>query len=156
MVAVKKFTPKASPSDDPNKVRVSPKEVVGSLLIVRVNEFKEAVKTRFAPEGSPAIALDLVSVETGNVAPDQLWFNGALVDQLKDYVGEIVPCRLGWATSASSGYPYITVEETSDADDEAVAQFLDANPNVFDSAQGEAPAPASKAPAQTASAKPRW
>lgn len=137
-------------------VRIKPSDVVGALLLVKVHELKTGIKTKYDDDAS-AVSLDIVSVETGNVAPDQLWFNGAVVDGLKDYVGDVLPIRLEWATSASSGNAYLTVAEVEDAEFDAATQFLEANPNVFDADPGEAapPAPASSAPAKKAT-KARW
>lgn len=137
--------------------RLKPSEVVGSLLLVNVKELREGIKTTYSANAT-AIALDIASVETGNVALDQLWFNAGIVDPLKEYIGEVIGIRLSWATPAGDGHPYITVDETSDDDDEAIAQFADANPDIFDAPEGAAapaPEPSKKAPAP-AKSKARW
>lgn len=156
-ITKKKFTQKVKEDANPDAVRVSPRDIIDTLILVKVNEFKDSVITKHAPGGTPAIALDLVSVETGSVALDQLWFNGALVDGFKDYVGEVVPCRLGWVPSKSGGYPYLAVQEISDADDQAVDLFIANNPNIFDKPGSETPPASERSPAASApAAKPRW
>lgn len=155
MTAPKKYK-KPAREENPDAVRVKPSDVVGSLLLVNVKEIKTGIKTKYSDDAE-AVSLDFVSIETGNIAPDQLWFNGAIIDGLRDYVGDCLAVRLEWVTSQSSGNAYLAVGETSDEDDEAVAQFWEAHPNVFifDTAQGEAPAPAATSNAKPA-AKARW
>lgn len=150
----KKFTPKSREDG----VRISARDLVGSLLLLNVTELKSGVVTKFSPEGSDAIALDVASVETGNVAFDQLWFNGALVDGLADYVGSAVPCRIEWTKSQSSSYSYLTIVGISEADEAAVDKFIAANPNVFDTASSD-PSPVAAVSGEAAPApavKPRW
>lgn len=148
MPAVKKFAPKPA---DPDATRVSARDLVGSLVVIHVREVKHDIKTKFQPEGVDAISIDIASVETGNVAMDQLWFNGALVDALSDYVGDYVPCRIAWATSAS-GRAYLVVEEVSDSELEAATQFMSGHPDAF-TADTEPEAVKSEA---KPAAKPRW
>lgn len=153
MTAPKKYK-KPARDENPDAIRVKPSEVVGSLLLGNIKSIETGIKTKYSDDAE-AVALDIVSIETGSIAPDQLWFNGAIVDGLREEVGSIVGFRLEWVTSQSTGNAYLAVGETSDEDDEAVAQFWEAHPNIFDGAESEAPAPAAKSNAKPA-AKARW
>lgn len=151
------FTPKKLPTRAAKEdgIRVKPSDLVGSLLLVQPVEIKTGIKTKHSPpEGSKALVLNVVSVETGNVAPDQMWFNPGIVDALEDSIGDVVGGRIAWVTGAS-GNAYLVIEETSDADDEAIAAFAAANPTIFDTKApaGQAATTASPAP-QQASATP--
>lgn len=122
----KKFTP-----NEDSGVRVKPSDLLNTLLVIEVVSYTDAFKTRFSPEGKPAVRLNVASVESGKVAPNQMWSNGAIVDSLRPYVGDTIVCRLEQKASASSGYRYLTVAAVSDDEQARGDEFLSGNPDLF-------------------------
>lgn len=128
-MATTKFEPQAQ--DDPNKVRVAPRDLIGALLVIKVKEVKADLKTKFAPQGKTGIAIDVASVTSGNSAPDQLWFNPAITDALAPYVGATVAVKLAYRVSGSTGYRYIAVEPVTEQEQAKADAFLDSHPELF-------------------------
>lgn len=129
MTVTTKFAPPAQ--EDGDKVRVSPSSVVNTLLVIEVLEYVEAFKTRFAPEGKPAVRVNVASVDSGKSAPNQIWSNAAIVDSLRPYVGATLICKIEHKTSAQTGYRYLTVVPV-DADEQSKGdKFVSDNPGLF-------------------------
>jgi hypothetical protein len=93
-----------------------PSEHVGQLLIVKVVDHKHIQSTTHKPEGGPGVILNVCNLDDdGKVARDILWMNGALVDGLKNYVGQTLVIKLAWAKSAS-GREYLTISPADTAE----------------------------------------
>lgn len=137
--------------------RLSAKEVAGSLLLVRVNGVKKNVTTKFGEKD--AIDIDVCGVATGKAAHGVRWFNGAIVDGLAPYVGQVVPLKIGWVTSAA-GNPYLAPEELSDAEYEQANAFYDKGDPFAHKTPVAAPPSAAQgapaAPAVPAAVQGRW
>jgi hypothetical protein len=138
--------------------RLPTKDVVGSLLLVRVNKVVEGIVTKFGEKS--AVDLDVCGVATGKVAYGVRWFNGAVVDGLAQYVGQVVPLKLGWVTSAA-GNPYVAPEALSDAEYEQANAFYDkGDPFAPEAPAAAAPPSAAQgapaAPAVPAAVQGRW
>ena len=138
-MATTRFVPPAR-EDTSNKVRVSPSELVGALLVIQVVEVVEKFKTKHAPDGKPAVRLNVASVQSGKIAPDQLWLNDALVDQLRPYVGATIAAKIGTRRSAATGYPYLSIEPVNDEEQAAADKYVDSTPNLFKAEPQAAPA----------------
>ena len=137
-MATTRFVPPPR-EDTSNKIRVSPSDLVGSLLVVQVLEVVEKFKTKHAPDGKPAVRLNIASVQSGKIAPDQLWLNDALVDQLRPYIGATIAIKIGTRRSNATGYPYLCIEPVSDEEQAVADKYVDSTPNLF---KVEAAAPA--------------
>lgn len=124
-------TERFKPTEQGDKVRVSPTNVVGSLLVLQVLEIKEAFKTRFAPEGKPAVRLNITSVDTGKSAQDQIWSNGAIVDGLRPYVNTTVTAKLEYRVSGATGYRYLNLVPVSDEEQKRADDYVEKHPEVF-------------------------
>ena len=131
MATLTDYRPPVKSETDADKVRVKPSDLVGALLVLHVRGVKESVKTSFSPEGKDAIILDVASVKTGNVAPDQMWFNGAIVDGLRPYVGATIAAKLEF-TKGQSGRPYLVIAPVDETERTQAAEFLDSNPDLFE------------------------
>lgn len=129
MTVTTKFTPPTQ--EDGDKVRVSPSSVVNTLLVIEVLEYVEAFKTRFSPEGKPAIKVNVASVVSGKSAPNQIWSNAAIVDSLRPYVGSTIICKIEHKTSGQSGYRYLTVVGVSPEEQAEGDKFVSENPDLF-------------------------
>lgn len=86
-----------------------PSEHIGSLLIVKVNEHKHIPSTEHKPEGGPGVVLDVYDMNLGQLFRDVLWMNGAVVDELRGWVGKTIVVKLVYAKAQKSGREYITV-----------------------------------------------
>lgn len=94
-----------------------PSEHIDQLLIVKVTETKHIESTAHKPEGGPGVIADVCNLDdNGAVARDILWMNGAIVDGLKGYVGQVLVIRFGWEKSGKSGREYIVVKPVEGAD----------------------------------------
>lgn len=94
-----------------------PSEHIDQLLIVKVTEHKHIDSTTHKPEGGPGVIADVCNLDdNGNVSRDILWMNGAIVDSLRGYVGQVLVIRFGWEKSAKSGREYIVVKPADDKD----------------------------------------
>lgn len=122
-----KFTPQ---HQGDNSERVKPSDLINTVLAVQVVSYDPAWKTKFSPEGKPAVVLNVASVSSGKVAPNQKWGNDAIVDSLRPYVGSTIICKLE-TKAGNSGYRYITVVAVSDAEQEQGDKFLADNPTIF-------------------------
>lgn len=128
MTVTKKFTPQSTGG---STERVSPSTLVNTLLVIEVLEYTEAFKTKFAPEGKPAVRLNVASVDSGKVATNQMWSNGAIVDALSAYVGSTIVCKIEHKTSGSTGYRYLNVSGVSDDEQARGDKFVMDNPSMF-------------------------
>lgn len=122
-----KFTPQ---QHGDNSERVKPSDLINTVLAVQVVSYDPAWKTKFSPEGKPAVVLNVASVSSGKAALNQKWGNDAIVDSLRPYVGSTIICKLE-TKAGNSGYRYITVVAVSDAEQEQGDKFLADNPTIF-------------------------
>lgn len=129
MTVTTKYTPPSQ--EDSDKVRVSPSSVVNTLLVIEILEYVEAFKTRFAPEGKPAVRVNVASVDSGKSAPNQIWSNAAIVDSLRPYVGSTIICKIEHKSSASTGYRYLTVVGVDAEEQGKGDKFVSDNPDLF-------------------------
>lgn len=127
--------------------RVAPRDLVGSVILARVNKHTAEVQTKFGVTG--AIDLDVCGVGTGKVAMGQRWFNGAITDALAGYVGQVVVVKVVWRES-KDGRPYLALDPVSEAE-QVQAQELTDKGDPFGSDQA-APVAEQAAPDDA----PRW
>lgn len=109
-----------------------PSEHIGALLIVKVNESKHIESTTHKPEGGPGVVVDVCDLDNGGtVARDVLWMNGAIVDGLKNYVGQLLVIKFAWAKSQKSGREYITVQPADAAEQTRAEAHVKASGDPF-------------------------
>ena len=77
------FVPPAIEDGD----QYSPKDHIGTPVIVKVRERKEGIVTPNNAVGGPGVIVDLVDLKDGNVYRNVLWMGGAFVDALTQYIG---------------------------------------------------------------------
>jgi hypothetical protein len=133
-------------------------------LVVLVREHRTGIKTRYnstpgergyKPDGGDGVTVDVADVRTDEVFIDVLWMNGAVVDNLADYVGQPVAVKLVWTASQKGGSSYISVNAL-EGDELALAQqWVARNPQRFDTERAERTSrPAETPPPAAASAQP--
>ncbi|MER7076612.1 hypothetical protein SAMN02982929_05327 [Saccharopolyspora kobensis] len=153
------FAPRENSTGD----RLPAKEAVDKPLIVQVREHRTGVKTKFnsnpnekgyKPDGGEAVVLDVADLTTNSVFVDVLWMNGAVVDNLKAYVGQAIPIKLVWTGSASGGNSYITVEALGGAELDKAAAWAQANPDRFDTERAQRAAAGADQPQPAVPATP--
>lgn len=147
-MATTRYVPPVREDSNPDKIRVKPSDLVGTLLVLQVLEVVEGFKTKHAPNGKPGVRLNVASVQSGKIAPDQMWLNDALVDQLRPYVGATIAVKIGTRRSNATGYPYLCIEPASDEEQAQADKYVDSNPNLFQQ-QSVAPAPVLEEPASS-------
>lgn len=156
------YTPPAHEEGD----RLPSKEMAGRPLIVAIREHRTGVKTKFnsdptdparyKPEGGETIGLDVVDLSTNAVYLGVLWFNGAIVDGLRPYVGQMLPIKLVFTAGKTGGNPYLAPEPLTGPELAAAQGWAANNPNRFEveratrAAQGMPPIPGAP------SAPPAW
>jgi hypothetical protein len=105
---------------------------VNKPLILKVTEKKFIAKTQFKPEGGDAIFLDLVDLTNGEVFRQIMWMNGALVDQLSEYVGgQPLVVRLVDVPKKSGTGTYVGLQQGTDADIAAATKFYGSHGDPF-------------------------
>jgi hypothetical protein len=94
-----------------------PSEHINQLLLVKVTDHKHIESTTHKPEGGPGVIADVCNLDdNATVSRDILWMNGAIVDGLRSYVGQVLALRFGWEKSSKSGREYITIKPANEAD----------------------------------------
>jgi len=138
---------------------VNPSDVVGTALLIKVNGVKEGVMTK---HGGPKemVEIDLCGVDSKKVALDQGWFNEALIDALRPYMGQVIAVKLAYHTGAS-GRPYIVAEGVTEEESKRAQALLDKeNPFSDQTGQsngnGSGPVAVAEPPLTAASSGPRW
>lgn len=142
----------------------APKDHTDRPLIVKVGEYRERQTSSYAPDGKPAVVVHVVDLTDGEVYRNVLWMGGAVVDQLRPYVGKApLVIRFGWA-AGKSGNNYVTVNAAGEQDLALAKRFIDTKGDPFvqlsttaQPAQSAAPAatPPAQQPAQQA-VTPSW
>lgn len=106
------FVPPAIEDGD----QYSPKDHIGTPVIVKVRERKEGIVTSNSPQGGPGVIVDLVDLKDGNVYRNVLWMGGAFVDALTQYIGKgPVVLEIESRKSATSGRNYTAPKAADDA-----------------------------------------
>jgi hypothetical protein len=135
-MALATFDPdKGRPQSDEDRVQV--RDLVGSVLLVKVNKHERDVRTKFKPEGTDCLDVDIASVMTGKVASNQRIWNGAIVDGLAPYVGQTVPVKFDWS-KGQSGYQYIIPVQLTNEEQQQAEKFSEDN-DPFGEKDGSAP-----------------
>jgi hypothetical protein len=117
-MTIEQFTPRERTEGDSFK----PSENVGKVLIVKVSEHKFIQSTLHKPDGGWAIVAEVHDLSMGQTLHDVLWMNGAVVDELKPWLGKIIVVKFAWQQpSKAGGQAYITVVP-ADANEMAQAQ----------------------------------
>ncbi len=117
--------------NDGTAERAKPSELVGKLLVVRVLERNEQWKTKFSPEGKPAIRVNVINVDDNEVYRDVVWLNMGIVDPLTPFVGGgPVVARLVEKTS-KNGSRYLTLNSPTATDLELAEDYKQQNPHLF-------------------------
>lgn len=133
------FAPR--PREDVNGDQLKATDAVDKPLVVHVREHKTGIKTKFnqdpkqsgyKPDGADGVIVDVANVDTDEVFIDVLWLNGAVVDNLAPYVGQVVPVQLVWQAPANGGNSYISLVALVDAQLVKAQQWAAANPARFD------------------------
>jgi hypothetical protein len=115
---LEQFTPRERTEGDSYK----PSEHIGAVLIVRVLETKFIESTIHKPDGGPAVICDVHDLRANETFRDVLWMNGAVVDELKGWLGKTIVVKFAWAQpSKAGGQQYITVLP-ADAGEMSMAQ----------------------------------
>lgn len=132
--------------------RLSPRDVLGHLLIIRPEEYLKNVQTKFSKtaEGSDCIKLDVVDLDEQGGTPyyGALWFQGKLIGAMKGAVGQILLGRvkLGLAQPGMNA-PFEFESCTADTTAVARAQtWLHQHPEFTNSAMRQQQAPAQQQP----------
>jgi hypothetical protein len=132
------FTPPPPLSEIGDRMR--PRDVVGRPLIIAVRELRNGIKTPFnsnpsdkgyKPEGSEGIVVDVTDIRTDEVWIGALWM-GAIVRQLREYVGQVVPVCLSWQTPPSGGNPFVNAAPLEGPDLALAQHWARANPDRFE------------------------
>jgi hypothetical protein len=132
------YTPPSSDDGD----RLPAKEMAGRPLIVAVREHRTGIKTAFnsnpadpakyKPEGGDAIGLDVADLSTNAIYLGVLWFNGAIVDGLRPYVGQTLPVKLVFTAAKGGGNAYLAPEPLDGAELAAARGWAASNPTRFE------------------------
>lgn len=137
------YTPPEKTEGDSYK----PSENAGHVLIVKVNDHKHIDSTAYNSAGGPGVILDVCDLDQGGkVFRDILWMNGALVDGLKNYVGQTIVIKLAWTKSAKSGREYVSIVPANDEDMRRAQARVDQGDPFAPTLTTPQPTPGSAAP----------
>lgn len=146
-----------APPADAAGDNLNPSEVLDRTLVVQPLKVVTEVPTKFGTKD--ALSLNVADVTADRTYRSVLWFNGAVVDGLRQNIGQTLAVRLERsAVSKTTGNAYITVSPVDAAAKAVAAAWLSANPVAFAPEVGDpAPAdgfasPAAEAPAFAAPA----
>lgn len=129
------------PRDEMIGDQLKAQDAVDKALVVQVREHRTGIKTKFnqtpGEKGYKADGQDGVTVDVADVAADKtwidvLWLNGAIVDNLAPYVGQVVPIKLHWQAPANGGNSYISLTALTGAELTAAQGWATANATRFD------------------------
>ena len=111
---------------------LSPKDIVSTPLLVKVLEIRGGIKTKFKPEGTDAVILDVLNLLTQEIKLGVMWFNGAIVDNLKPYVGKALPIELVYQQPTGGGNAYLIPKMLDGANLEAAKAWATQRPALFE------------------------
>lgn len=114
-------------------------ENVGKPLLVRVNQFKDALTTKHNPNGDgKGVIVDVVDLTSGDIFIGALWMSGALVDGLSPHAGSptVLPVVITRVTG-KSGNPYLTLAPLADKSLELAQAWYSKNPTTLEDTRKE-------------------
>lgn len=139
------FTPQV------NGDRLAASDAVNEPLIVSVKETRSGIKTQYTPDGGDGVTVDVAKIATNEVFVNVLWMNAQIFDQLKSYLGQMLPVKIVWTPSQRGGNPYLMLEGLEGVELAAAQTWAQINDGRFErEAAQRAPAP----PAQSSLAAP--
>lgn len=114
--------------------RLKTTDALGIPFVAYVRELREGLVTEYSPNGDGrAVVLDLVNLATREILINVHWFNGAIVDGLKNYIGTLTAIRLTPTQGKSGSYP--KPEPLSGNDYNYAVSWVEQNPDTVDQAR---------------------
>lgn len=127
---------------------VSPSELVGKLLVVKVLEYLPAVKTRIAKNGVPGLRCNVYAIgETEDLDEfyfNVLWTHRGIVNDLRAYVGTGVAVRITEMVK-QPGQTFLALQPPTGDDFHTAEDFISDHPEVFEDAGVQTRPPATVA-----------
>jgi len=128
----------ATPSTGSDSVK--PADLLGHLLLVTPLEFKEAITTAFGD--SPAIAVDVVDLDTNEEYHDVLFFGRGLIANLKSNIGAQVLGRMSQGIARPGQSAPWVLEAANDTDTQKAVAYVQAKATGNIATPAPTPAPA--------------
>ena len=128
--------------------RFDARQAIGHAILVRPTEHKTGVVTSNNPNGTDALAADILDLDFPGgpkVFKDTLLFTGSLVDGLKKYIGQLVVVRLQMMTS-KTGRTYPTPLPGEAGDTERATAYYSQHGDPFAPTFHTVPQTSAKAP----------
>lgn len=117
---------------------LKPSDAQDRPLVVSVRERREGIVTKYQKDGAPGVVVDVADVKEGRVYANVLWMNGALVDALTPYVGNVVPIKLVMTPpKKAGGYPYLSVEALTGPELALAGRWAEGNDGAFEKRRAE-------------------
>lgn len=106
-------------------------EHVGTLLIVKVREYRTGIVTKHSPEGKAGVTVDLVDLKDGETYRSVLWMNAAVADGLKGYAGKNPVVVSPAYRTGKSGNDYIVMTPADDKQLQYAQEWVSKNGDPF-------------------------
>lgn len=122
MSEIGEFVPPVQSQED----SVQAQQVLGHPLAVKVHEIVENKRSEHAPDGKPAIFLDVWDLAQNQVYCGVMWMNPAVVDKLRGVVGDgkVYPIKLVEAYPKNGGKAYYTPVPLEGQEKDVALQWL--------------------------------
>ena len=112
--------------------KLGAKDIMNTPLLVKVREERESVRTKHKPEGTPAIVLDVLNLMTQEIKLGIMWFNPAVVDNLRPHIGKAMAIQLVTQQPKGTGNAYLIPEQLEGANLDAAKAWASQRPNLFE------------------------
>ena len=136
--------------------KLKPSDITQTPLLIKILDYRTGIKTQYE-EAAEAVVLDVFNLVTQETYLGVLWFNQAIRDNLKRYIGQHLPIELRYQQPKKVGGNAYIVPVGLEGENLAAAQaWATQRPNLFSEVRAErgegeygsdAPAPQDAQPA---------
>lgn len=117
--------------------KLKPSDIANRPLLVKVLDFKQGIKTKY-DDAAEAVVVDVLDLSTEEFHLGVMWFNAAIKDNLKRYIGKKLPIALVYQQPKAAGGNAYIVPQGLDGENLKIAQaWNDGNNNLFEDIREE-------------------
>lgn len=117
--------------------KLSASDAIDRPFVILVREHRTGIVTKYKPDGGDGVIVDVADVSTNEIWIDVLWMNGAIVDNLANYVGQPVAVKLVWKAPTKGGNSYVAVVPLEGTELALAQQWATANSSRFETERAE-------------------
>ena len=117
--------------------KLKPSDIANRPLLVKVLDFKTGIKTKY-DDAAEAVVVDVLDLSTEEIHLGVMWFNAAIKDNLKRYIGKKLPIALVYQQpKAPGGNAYIVPQGLDGENLKAAQAWNDGKPSLFEDTREE-------------------